>query len=527
MRTDLQLIQSAIAEYNSFTYNLKEDFDGEFIRYYNVHLPDKFKGLPSIWFFGILPSHNNTEQHENKKSILTEARKLINHSVQTSQFPLVLLSDIQNVNFNSEFSHYANPVFFLDKNDLPGRDFAARDVRETPILLAVKHKVGPDEAPLALSPYSPNSPVNDWRFFGRKNEMRELVDSIGNYFIIGARRIGKTSLLQEVKIRLEERGYAVYLIQVQNLETIGQVVEEIAANLSYRDLYQARQSAKQIDANFLTIVLKRLRANKKKLVLILDEIGNVLSKSKTDDWNFMGTLREISQNMDLRVFASAFQEIFVKQYNEFGGPFINFGNTLYVNVFTRSEVDELLVQPLNLWGEIGDRQQVLNLIFDHFGSYPLVLQFLGTILFKRIFTNKGKKIEIILRDIIDGDDLKLMENAVNEIYSRNNSIIERLVFLKLCMNIDENHQKLIKADINQLEIKKILEEIAVVSTLDQRASLLERLSMRGLLHRNENKFNIYHIASPIVWHFLNRFDSIDEYYQNLLIEVQEQKLESL
>jgi hypothetical protein len=55
----------------------------------------------------------------------------------------------------------------------------------------------------ALSPYVSGRPAIGGRFFARSSLVKQMVPGAGNYTIMGNRRIGKTSLLKEIRERLK------------------------------------------------------------------------------------------------------------------------------------------------------------------------------------------------------------------------------------------------------------------------------------------------------------------------------------
>ena len=58
---------------------------------------------------------------------------------------------------------------------------------------------------LMFSPYSRNRPAFGWRFFGRKKELDLLLESEESFFVVGGRRMGKTSLLRELERRMKQQ----------------------------------------------------------------------------------------------------------------------------------------------------------------------------------------------------------------------------------------------------------------------------------------------------------------------------------
>jgi AAA domain len=523
MRNDLQLIQSAIASIDLTNSDIDRLLNKEstFITLYAVRLPKKFKGLPSIWFFGILPDQGSIDDDQR---IIGEANSLIRDLIKEVEIPIVFISDDQRIHFGDELSFNEQPVFFLDKFELPGKDNFSKNVKQSPILLSARRKFKNSEVSYYLSPYSPNTPVNGWRFFGRKKEIRDIIESRSNYFVIGARRIGKTSLLQEIRRQLKKKGENVYWIECQYAEKIQDVMDEIAKNLSYRDYHQIQHTGKNVDFNFLTTVLKRLKGDQRNLVLIFDEIGNVIAKNfGNDSWRFIGALREISHNSEVRIVASAFQEIIHKQMSNPEGPFVNFGTNIKINSFTNDEIEDLLISPLNFWGKLRGKKDLANKIRKNFGAHPLILQYLGKRVFELLIKDEEKFIDDAIDEFFIGLNLSYFEAAVTDIYFKI-GYLERYLFLRFCVDIDSANKEIATEEIKQNGLKTILDNIGIESDLDSRMSLLERLSLRGLLAQDISNKSIYKIDCPVVYSYLKKFHSVHELLQEFLDEIKVKKL---
>lgn len=519
MRNDLLLIQSAIANYDFNNIIRDHNNDFELFRFYLVDLSDIYKGIPSQWYFAILSEQENNVAKFTKNEIYDQARTMVRDAISHTRLPLVILCDVPNVYFNSELGFQKDAVFYLDKNNLPGKNFTARDVRETPILVAVRNKFNKSEVPFYFNPYKPMEPAVDWRFFGRKKEINDISNSTANYFIVGARKIGKTSLLDAVKRNLERNGQKVYSIQVQNLSSIEAVIETIASELSLEQVHKARRASKILGVDYLTSIIKKLKLDKKRIVLILDEIGNALTRDQRDDWNFMGTLRDLSHKSEIRVIASGFQEIIMKQYNEPDGPFVNFGHTMMLEGFNKNELDEFLINPLNLWSEVTDKKKLNNIIREKFGSHPLVLQYVGKFLFERVFQQQKKKVDDIVRELLNRENILLFEPAVKEIFVREVSYLERFVFLKLCSKALKNEKNLGSLQINNRDLIDIMKCADIDIDLDGRNWILEKLSMRGLLHHDAEIRINFRIAAPIIFTYYASIDSVDTLLEDYLVEI--------
>src|SRR5579871_934836 len=269
MRSDLQLIQSAIAD---FDFNkLENEYlkDSKYFNLYNILLPSKFKGLPSKWYFAILPQQGEEGfKLLNKDEIISEGNSLISELIENDKLPLVILSDDIRLNAVNEFRNVKEAVFFINKTFLPGQAGAAQIIRNTPIIQAAKAKLEKENYALYLSPYTPNIPVDGWKFFGRQKILNQVTQSKANVFLLGSRKIGKTSVLLEAEAQLKALGFSVLHVGVQYLQNFGAVVNAMVSQLSSRDAYYAQRDTNILDSHFLLNVLKRLKGDKKKFVIV-------------------------------------------------------------------------------------------------------------------------------------------------------------------------------------------------------------------------------------------------------------------
>ena len=113
--------------------------------------------------------------------------------------------------------------------------------------------------------------------------------------------------------------------------------------------------------------MKGLQASGRHVVLVLDELGNVITKRRQDDWTIIGILREYSQSGSIRLIMSGFQEFFLKQRTEFEGPFVNFATPLRLGGFSNAEIEEFIPRPLDIWGQISRRSEMLDTMITRSG----------------------------------------------------------------------------------------------------------------------------------------------------------------
>ncbi len=338
--------------------------------------------------------------------------------MKKQKLPLVVISDDIRFNLLNEFDDIDNAVFFLNKYHLPGKIGSAISIRDNPIIQAAKTKLENKNYnyPLYLSLYSPNNPVKGWQFFGRQKELNQILQSKANCFILGSRKMGKTSILLEAERQLELNGFSIHHVGVQYLQTFGDVVNAMVSKLSSRDAYYAQRDTSYLDTNFIANVIRRLKGeDKKKIVIVFDQIGNVMRRDPRNAWNFIGVLRELSHNGEILILASAFQEVFIRTYNDPESPLLNFGTIVEIDLFSKSEVEELLINPLSVWYQVDDKNHLLSQIRKKFGFHPLILQYLGEYIFTNIFNSQDKRVITYVNKILE-EDIKYFKQAYKEIY---------------------------------------------------------------------------------------------------------------
>jgi len=503
MREDNKLIEAALGGHGKPIINKYEDLD--FFNLYTVELRD-IKGIPPIWYFAIYQKQKYKMNNGGLIKINRAADRIIHNSITYNQLPLIIISDDSDVRLSHLFKYDKISVFVIDGEQLPGENGYPHNLRNSPFIRLIRNKFSnKDLTHFIFSPYMPNKPAKGWRFFGRKRELDNLVNSLENYFIVGSRRIGKTSLLQEVETKLKERNEIVYNIPVQHCKDASQVVNEIALKLSAQELYKAQKSNQLLNEKFLSSVLKQLKWKNKKITLILDELGNIIFKNQKDDWSIIGVLRDFSHRDEIRVIASGFQEFLIKQYNDFDGPFVNFATTLKLTVFSNDEIEELIVDPLCIWGEIENKKNLVEKIANNIGRHPYILQHLGRYIFEKVFeSGTTHNIDTILNSCIKTENIKIFENPLDEMFYQNNSPVEKFIYLERCRIAETENEKITNCVIDDEWLEKKLNSIGIKSNYTGRRFILERLELYGLTTSFANNVTRQKISTPIFYYYIKK-----------------------
>jgi len=507
MRTASQLIQAALADPDFSDIRERPEHDSGPFKVFKVSLTTpRYRGLQPNWHFAVL---RETEPHGSYENVRSSAQALIRKASggPSPLCPLVFLSDTSTAVAQMCKVDPRN-VYGIDQQDLPSARAANSPLR-APFIMAVRAKYSSTQlSTLLFQPYAPKFPVDGWRFFGRKTEIDELVNGSGNYFVVGARMTGKTSLLKEAARLLQRDGFQVHFVPLQFVRG-GQheVVREILRTVAERESVTAVRRSKMLDEPLLESVLKRMSRSGTRTVLILDELGNVLQgHQRTSDWAMIGMLREYSHSGSVRVLMSGFQEFFIKQ-TDYEGPFVNFAKIVRLSGFSNSEIDDFLVQPLQFWGDIAP-SPLLTLVTTRVGRHPLLLQYFGKALFEKVARRAtASDVNAAARHLLDSDGIKIFEEAVDELFMRTGSATERFLFLKRCREAELHGESLVDVEINDQWTKEVLNSIGYSSTYDRRRLILESLELKSLTTSIGSNRSRQRIAAPIIYSYLRYTES--------------------
>jgi AAA+ ATPase superfamily predicted ATPase len=468
---------------------------------YDVHLPrPDFSGIPTNWVFAVLIKEKASGKTVDPASILAEAHRIIT-SIPHSKL-IVLVSDDPTIHLADEFGNTSRDVFCLDYHDLPATKEHKTQPRLAPFVLAVRRRL--DINPIishALSPYQRNKPASGWRFFGRSKQLVEIMEGDENVVVVGARRVGKTSLMLEAERRLREQGVNVYYVDVQDCRSANEVVGEVARVVSPREAARAFKHHEVLHDSVFSTLLKQMSANADRTVLLLDELGNVISQLPKEDWTFIGLLRKYGARTGMKVVMSCFQEVYFKQQTEFGGPLINFANTLRLEVFTHKEVEEFVVEPLSFWKGAGNRQELVNLVMSRVGAHPYFLQFFCHALFQRL-TEKGnadpvQQAHLLLERDID----EWFSSAFDEIFFRIPSPAIQYLFLRRCQESEIAKLSPSQAEFSDEWVEAALLDLGYRSTIRGRRNLLDGLELHGLCTALDQDRTKKVVAAPLVYQY--------------------------
>jgi hypothetical protein len=563
MRTTLQLLRVTIGQpqIEPFARSNDGDFD-----LYEVEMPvPAFRGFPPKWTFAVFDGARAGSRRDD--NLLARAKTLI--GTLKARPLVVFVSEDPYVRLGQAFEHGApQNVFFVD-DDLLERSESSCPPQLAPFVQAVRRRMQVREV-VPYSPYQVESSVTGWQFFGRSQELKEITDRQGNLVVVGARRVGKSSLLKEVERIINNRpGESAYYIDLQNRTDQGDVIDAIVDRVSpkllkrldtAKELAQEEKTRKEEEkkkadqkkeeeekrtskkrlvdeaeyrhTGVLSVLLERLAKGNQRTTLLLDEIGNVLEKLEPDRWTILGTFRRFASGTNLRIVMSCFQEELAKKIDELKSPLVNFVTIKRLSVFSEADTREMVLSPLEFWSSPDQhaKDSLVNLVLASIGTHPYLLQYFCKALFEPIGQSREASLFNRARRILENRETLYREfsSPVDVIFYNLRWLTLKYLFLKRCLEAHENNQELRQAVIDDDWIEQRLRDVGLQSNDTSRWRLLQSLEMHGLTAATQFDRTRQTIASPLIYLYMRRIEgekSIEKRLAKLAHEIQGERKE--
>jgi DNA-binding winged helix-turn-helix (wHTH) protein len=242
-------------------------------------------------------------------------------------------------------------------------------------------------AALPAIPFVVGQWVRGERFYGRSAQIEEILNGHRNcIWLLGTRRIGKTSLLKQIEYIAETsagRRYFPIFWDFQGAETPEELHLNFGDALIDADerLERIGIGLKDVEAEDLFVSIeklrRRLRAKKLGLLLLCDEVEELIKLHRKDP-SLLNKLRHLMQSReDIRtVLASTIRLWVLAEQKEDTSPFLHgFTPPLYIARFSDEEARSLIEQS-HLDPEERPRFEdgVVEAIREHCDNHPYLVQ---------------------------------------------------------------------------------------------------------------------------------------------------------
>lgn len=340
-----------------------------------------------------------------------------------------------------------------------------------------------------LAPYQTSAPVEGSGFFGREREIgRVLRHPEISFAIMGIRRIGKTSLLKEVKLRLLDQGEdpaRVVWLDGSTLSNADQFMEEMVRELRFRELPRLKKREKYLF--YFAGFLKRMsKMHGGRITIFLDEADPLLIWARNVP-DLLPTLHASMNAGHCRYIVAGFQTLIGELYNQ-NSPFFMAFEPLRLGPFERKETEDVILRPMrSLRVRFENERELVKRIHNDTRGHPLLVQYYCRELIEQLERRGDRTLSPDgLADIYTSDGFK--EQIVNAFRDNVDSPDKALVYA-LLLSFPES-----KEAFTQEEMYRTLRRQDCPYSPEQIDQTCDRLILAGILVRKGPK---YQFANPI------------------------------
>jgi hypothetical protein len=274
-------------------------------------------------------------------------------------------------------SLYADDFVVLSPDDLFRVFIAHNPARQ--IAQCIARQVSPS----AISPFVVGDPVAGTMFFGRDREIRDITSGLAtrSFAVIGNRRIGKSSLLRQVKLLLDQsQVYAPTLVNLQAVRDLPGLYRYLEEEPHIQ--FRATEMTAEAFRSFVDHLIQQ--AGGRKIVLLIDESDALLLYDEENNYQLSDVWRELSEN-NRSLFIFAGHRVLARMRRDARSDFYNFADFLSLGCLTESQAKHLISDPLAEMGiELSDASAILNRVWEVSSGHPNVIQHIGNRLLKEL-----------------------------------------------------------------------------------------------------------------------------------------------
>lgn len=369
---EVELLASKIGRYLGFSegqpftvQNPKEGFN--VYSYYSESLESVLPNpFPLIIFSG--SSFDLGAFKEDFQSILNQLDARFRFVVFTNSSPSTFNNDI----ISESVSKYENIAYIHDQ------DYFETLASKKPLRSAIMDKIQEQIDLILFSPYKTKAPTTGDMFYGRKREVGTIVEKIkdGSIAILGARRMGKTSVLQSVQRELinKESKTIFYYLDCYHISDYDSFFREIS-NRWIIDGLKIRNYSQMLDFPELVVEIQKKYGKDYSIVFQLDEIDRLLKFDNNEerDEKFFRMLRSLAQEKRCQFIFSGERTILDQLANP-QSCFFNFPVPVALDVLDREIAVDLVQTPMGLIGITIENEDVTKIIYEYTSGHPNLIQ---------------------------------------------------------------------------------------------------------------------------------------------------------
>jgi Cdc6-like AAA superfamily ATPase len=350
--------------------------------------------------------------------------------------------------------------------------------------------------PQSLSPYRPGRPAWGGRFFGRQEALNRAVGGGrfgGNFTILGNRRIGKTSLLQEVRRRLERDNPRLRTTTIygNNFHSAFDVVREILYALR-PDVHRRLVDDPGLVDHLATHISNLPDSRNEDVAVFIDELDHILDFDSKQGYRLLNLLRASFEHDRCRVFFAGFRTVMAAK-NKLDTPLYNFTEPIVLASLTRHETNEMIVGPLTRLG-ISVPPSLTELIMHETSGHPELIQIFCSKIVELVGASRTTpRPDHLVAAIVDDD---IFRQKVYRTFLYNTNPMEKLLTYLLISEVGDPQRGVNSYEFTLKDCNSLLNRAGIKLSLSQIDTLVENLLVGGVIGPVLGRLRTFRFAVP-------------------------------
>jgi hypothetical protein len=385
--------------------------------------------------------------------------------------------------------------------------------------------------PSTLSPYVAGKPASGGRFFGRNKTLEQVVSGkvIRNCTIVGNRRIGKTSLLYEVRDRLSQvyvpnqsiKFASIYASKCKSTwDMVYLIFEGLGVNVP-KSLSKFGAIAPRFVTKFPHLVKEHARRTQMQLVILIDEFDSFLEVDRKQNWEFLHLLREAAaEDSGCAVLIAGFR-LLMQMRVSLDSPYYNFTREVALTPLHKEETLEMVNVPLSRLGIDLSGSGLATLIHSETRGHPEIIQMYCHAIVSFFEEKKKLPTDGELLSYVNTDPA--FNRTILHTFLNNANSWEQSVCLRLMQKAIESSRGVADFEFRPTDVETVLHGMKVSLSNAEMATLLNNLVVGSFIERVKGTPGDYHFAIPQLVRFCQEA-GIDQLIETADSQAQKQSL---